>query len=107
MERHVEPRGGVGRYAVHVSGGGPDEVDGRRIGHRLPRTVDVEGEGDTVVAEVAELEHRRQDGDTGLIHHQDLVRIVLPLTLAAVRQLLLVQVQHPHDNIWIRGRERD
>lgn len=85
MERRVEPRSGVGCYAVDVSGGGPNEVDGWRIGYRLPRPVDAEGEGDAVVAEVADLEHRRQDGDTWWIHHQDLVRLVLPLPLAAVR----------------------
>jgi hypothetical protein len=60
-------------------------------------------------AEAVYAEHGREDGDAVGVHDQDFVRLLLPPSLAAVRQLgllLQVQVQHPLDHIWIGEEER-
>jgi hypothetical protein len=103
VKRGVEPRGSVGGDAVGVGGRGADEVDRGRVGDLLPRLVDVEVEGNAVLAEVANAEHRREERDAGAVHHQDLVGLLLPLAAAVRRRLLLVQVKHPRDQIWIRN----
>lgn len=111
MEGGVEARGGVGGDAVDVGGGGAEQVDGGGVGDLLPRLVDVEVERDAVPPELPDAEHRREERDAGGVHHQDLVRLLLlrrphPSADPVRRALqLLVQVQHPHDRIWITQRE--
>lgn len=75
VEGIVERSGGIGSDAVNVGLSGSDEVDGGDVVDGLAVLVDEEVEGNAVLAEVLDVDQRREDVLAELVEDQDLVHL--------------------------------
>lgn len=93
VEGVVERLGGVGDDPVDVGLSGLDEVDGGDVADGFAVLVDEEVEGDSVFAEILDVDERGEDVLAVLVVDQDLVDFLVRCGAALFQWL--VQIQHP------------
>lgn len=93
MECVIESSGGVGDDTLNVMRRRLEEVHRGDIVHRVPILVEEEVEGDAMLAQVLDMDERREYVLAKPVVDQDLVHLFVSVSTGVAHRL--VQIQHP------------